>query len=57
MSVSWKKLLVQTIFWLVVEIVLNFLGLDNLADYSEFIFEKNFNSPSSGVTQAISLAI
>ncbi len=41
MKIRWKILILKTIIWLVAEIVLNFLGLDNLADYSEFIFEKN----------------
>lgn len=30
----------KVVIWLAAEIVLNFVGLDNLADYSEFIFEK-----------------
>jgi hypothetical protein len=41
MNVRWKKLLMTTILWLTTEIWFNFLGIDNLADYSEFIFEKN----------------
>ncbi len=41
MKVRWKKLLVTTTLWLVAEIWLNFLGIDNLADYSEFIFDRN----------------
>ncbi len=41
MKIRWKILILKTIIWLVAEIVLNFLGLDNLADDSEFIFEKN----------------
>ena len=41
MNVRWQKLLVKTTVWLVAEIWLNFLGIDNLADYSEFIFERN----------------
>ncbi len=40
MKTQWQKVWVKAIAWLVVEIVLNVLGLDNLADYSEFIFEK-----------------
>jgi hypothetical protein len=40
MKTQWQKIWVKAIAWLVVEIVLNVLGLDNLADYSEFIFEK-----------------
>ena len=41
MNVRWQKLLVKTTLWLIAEIWLNFLGMDNLADYSEFIFERN----------------
>ncbi len=37
-----KQFLVKVLFWLVAEIILNYLGLDNIADYSEFIFEKNY---------------
>ena len=41
MNVRWKKLLVTTTLWLVAEIWFNLIEMDNLADYSEFIFEKN----------------
>ena len=41
MNVRWKKLLVKTTLWLVAEIWFNFLGIDDLVDYSEFIFERN----------------
>lgn len=37
MQIKWKKILGKTIVWLAAEIYLNFLGLDNLADYDEFI--------------------
>ena len=30
----------KTTLWLVAEIWFDFLGIDDLADYSEFIFEK-----------------
>jgi preprotein translocase subunit SecG len=40
MQVKWKKLLTQITLWLVAEIILNLLGLDNLADYGEFVFDK-----------------
>ncbi len=40
MNTQWKKIWIKATFWLVIEITLNLLGLDNLADYSEFIFEK-----------------
>ncbi|MGK7916304.1 MAG: hypothetical protein AB4038_12315 [Prochloraceae cyanobacterium] len=38
---QWKKELAKITVWLAAEILLNFLGLDDLADYSEFIFERN----------------
>lgn len=47
MEIQWKKLLWTTTFWLITEIVLNLLGLDNLADYSEFVFAREVNPPSS----------
>ncbi|MDJ0713360.1 MAG: hypothetical protein QNJ54_03950 [Prochloraceae cyanobacterium] len=41
MYVKWNKLLPHIVVWLATEFCLSFLGLDELADYSEFIFEKN----------------
>jgi hypothetical protein len=40
MKTQWKKLFVKTTVWLAAEIILNLIGLDNLADYSEFIYEQ-----------------
>ncbi len=39
-QVSWKDLIMKLTVWLLSEILLTFLGLDNLADYSEFIFSQ-----------------
>lgn len=39
MQAPWQKILIKIAFWLIVEVILNLLGLDNLADYSEFVFE------------------
>ena len=41
MEIRWKILLIKTLVWLSVEIVLNFIGLDTIADYSEFVFNKH----------------
>ncbi len=41
MNVQWKKLLVKVTLWLAFEIWLNFMGLDDVADYSEYIFERH----------------
>jgi len=36
MPVRWKRLFWQSIVWLAAEIILTSIGLDDLADYSEF---------------------
>ncbi|MDJ0576530.1 MAG: hypothetical protein QNJ65_15355 [Xenococcaceae cyanobacterium MO_234.B1] len=41
MKVKWKALLTKTLIWLLAEILLDTMGLDTLADYSEFVFDKN----------------
>ncbi len=38
-KVLWQKLLIKTCIWLIGEIILNLIGIDDLADYSEFLFE------------------
>jgi preprotein translocase subunit SecG len=56
MKIQWQKILVKITFWLIVEIILNLLGLDNLADYSEFVFEGHSmagNNYTSQVTSEI----
>jgi hypothetical protein len=40
MKVRWQKLLLTATFWLATEICFNFLGIDDIADYSEFIFNQ-----------------
>ena len=40
MKTQWKKVCIKVTAWVAAEIILNLLGLDNLADYSEFIFDK-----------------
>lgn len=37
MSINISTLLTKLLFWLAMEIILNLFGLDNLADYSEFL--------------------
>ena len=41
MKVIRKQSLYRVIVWLAAEIILNCVGLDDLADYSEFVFERN----------------
>ncbi len=47
MRVRWQKI----VLWLIVEITLTILGLDDLADYSEFIFEQQAVLIRSDVSQ------
>ncbi len=37
MKVQWHKLWIKVFLWLGVEILLTLIGLDELADYSEFL--------------------
>lgn len=40
-----KNTLLKVMVWVVAEILLNFIGLDDLADYSEYIFERTAHRP------------
>jgi hypothetical protein len=46
MKLEWKKVLVKSTIWLAAEIILNLLGIDTLADYSEFLYEQEVASLS-----------
>ncbi len=41
-KIHWKILLSRIVVWLAAEISLSFLGLDDLADYSEFLYEEKY---------------
>lgn len=40
MKIHWKAALLKLIVWIAAEVVLNLLGLDSLADYSEFLHDQ-----------------
>ena len=40
MKIKWQKLWVKTILWLGTEILFTLIGLDDLADYSEFLCQQ-----------------
>lgn len=42
MSIDWTKLLSKIALWALSEVLLGTLNLDNLADYSEFLFKTQF---------------
>ena len=37
MKINWQKLILKIFFWLLLEAIFNLLGIDDLADYSEFL--------------------
>ena len=39
MNRPWKSILLRTTVWLAAEVMLGIIGLDDLADYSEYLFE------------------
>ena len=41
MEIRQRQALTKVFIWLVAETMLGFAGLDDLADYSELIFERN----------------
>ncbi len=40
----WKQVVYRTGVWITAEIWLNLIGLDNFADYSEFIFDQDLET-------------
>ena len=53
MQIQWPKLFVKLVFWLSAEIALTCLGLDDLADYSEFLLQDRTNLASSAVSPGL----
>ncbi|MBE7385384.1 MAG: hypothetical protein F6J95_028790 [Leptolyngbya sp. SIO1E4] len=51
--VRWRKLLVKGTFWLSSEIVLGLMGVDTLADYSEFLIQSRVASHVSEAIAAV----
>lgn len=41
MKIKWQKLILRVGIWLALEIFFSYVGTDTIADYSEFIFERN----------------
>lgn len=37
MKINWQKLITKIFFWLLIEAVFGLIGIDELADYSEFL--------------------
>ena len=54
-EIHWRMLLTKFAIWLAAEVVLSLFGLDNFADYSEYLFRPRSElaiaivSPQSGI--------
>ena len=44
-AVRWKKMFVLLATWAIAEVMLNCVGLDDLADYGEFVFDRHRAGP------------
>ena len=53
MKVHWKKFFIRVSIWLVAELILNLIGIDDLADYSEYHFEQKLR-PIAGLVMKLS---
>lgn len=42
MHIKWRKLVFRVGVWLTLELFFDRVGLDTIADYSEYIFEREF---------------
>jgi hypothetical protein len=40
MNGNWKKTAMKVTLWIAAEITLNLVGLDGIADYTEFVFSR-----------------
>ena len=57
MQIQWHKLITKLTFWLMVEIILNLVGLDNMADYSEYLLGDRTTIAMSAPRQVISSSL
>jgi hypothetical protein len=56
MKAHWKKLAIEVSLWLVTEATLSLVGLDNIADYTEF-FSSRHNSFTSRLSANQSILV
>ena len=48
-KLNWKMLILRLSIWLLAEVSLNFVGLDDFADYTEFLFERDVIILNQGI--------
>jgi hypothetical protein len=55
MKFKFKHVGIKFATWLIFELLLNLSGLDNLADYSEFVFDRQLHAANNQPAIAIVL--
>jgi hypothetical protein len=55
MQVYWKTLILKIVSWIIAEVILNLAGLDNLANYGEFIYKPYLSTQAGETSVAIVL--
>ncbi|MBW4532967.1 MAG: hypothetical protein KME09_03440 [Pleurocapsa minor HA4230-MV1] len=46
MNIKWKKLIFQVGIWLALEVFFSYVGVDTIADYSEYVFDRTMITAS-----------
>jgi hypothetical protein len=46
MKIKWKKLVFKVGIWIALEFFFSYVGVDTIADYSEYIFDRNIITAS-----------
>ena len=54
-AMTWRHHVLKFGIWLVAEVLLNVYGLDNLADYSGYLFERQHGITGGQVHQVLVL--
>jgi hypothetical protein len=53
MKIHWKTLFIKGLTWILTEILLVLVGLDDIADYGEFVFRENFVTSSVSIVHIV----
>jgi hypothetical protein len=58
MKKQWERQMIKLTVWVFTEVLLNLVGLDNLADYSEFLGDRReITLLPNGMVQAVVVTI
>lgn len=52
---QWQQVGARLTAWLLIEVLLNLVGLDTLADYSEYVFAQDQSHPKKTLCRCVTL--